>query len=330
MRASTKFVHLRQSLPRLTAGAVHRFRAYVRDVPEIPPREQRIDRFLFGLAQPVFGLRVVMRDRQLRKAALVPAVTLGLFCALVALVSAHDSFGHFFKRFYGLFAALAPMPSIVFARHYGRLAAAAHQKFGFGDVLPRNEPFTLVIRRAVYQAVLIALVTAPTVFLLRLFPLVGRSLGAIAAALWALHWVVIDAFDDARVLHHGETLKNVEAKSESAPQAWFVRASYWLAHRLPVGSWLLRLFARRCDRLSIPWREELEIAEGEPPPVIGFGLTTAALLATPLLNLLFRPIIIVASVHLIGHLSGEIERPHPAGEAAPSLLVPPLDPSRAL
>jgi len=39
--------------------------------------------------------------------------------------------------------------------------------------------------------------------------------------------------------------------------------------------------------------------------VAGFGLTTAALLAMPVLNLFFRPIVIVASVHLLGHVSRE-------------------------
>jgi len=306
----SKGLNLRQSLPGLVTSVANQLRAYIRDeVPEIPPKEKIVDRFLFGLAQPLIGLRVVVRDRQLLKSELIPAVALGLFCALVALASAHGSATRFFTRFYGLFAALAPMPSIVFARHYGRLAAAAHQKLGFGECLPRREPLRLVIRRAVYQAVLIAIVSAPTVGILRLFPVFGRPLATIAAALWALHWVVIDAFDDARILHPGETLKEVELKSESEPQAWFVRASYWAAPRLPLGTRLLRRFARRCDRLSIPWREELAIAEREPPAVSGFGLTTAALLATPVLNLLFRPIIIVASVHLLGHLSRDTQIP---------------------
>jgi hypothetical protein len=300
----SKGLNLRQSLPGLVSSVANQLRAYIRDeVPEIPPKEKIADRFLFGLAQPVIGLRVVVRDRQLLKAALIPAVVLGLFCALVALATAHGSPLRYFKRFYELFAALAPMPSIIFARHYGRLAAAAHHKLGFGECLPRREPLSIVIRRAVYQAVLIAIVSAPTVGILRLLPFLGRPLAALAAALWALHWIIIDAFDDARILHPGETLKEAEAKNESARQAWFVRTFYWLAPRLPFGARFLRFFARRCDRLSIPWREEMEIAEREPPAVTGFGLTTAALLATPVLNLLFRPIIIVASVHLIGHLS---------------------------
>ena len=35
---------------------------------------------------------------------------------------------------------------------------------------------------------------------------------------------------------------------------------------------------------------------------LGFALSTAALLATPVLNLLFRPIILAGSSHLLGQL----------------------------
>jgi uncharacterized protein involved in cysteine biosynthesis len=35
---------------------------------------------------------------------------------------------------------------------------------------------------------------------------------------------------------------------------------------------------------------------------VGFALSTAALLATPVLNLLFRPIILAGSSHLLGQL----------------------------
>jgi hypothetical protein len=38
---------------------------------------------------------------------------------------------------------------------------------------------------------------------------------------------------------------------------------------------------------------------------VGFGLSTAALLATPILNLLFRPVIIAGATHLLGHIEKE-------------------------
>ena len=47
----------------------------------------------------------------------------------------------------------------------------------------------------------------------------------------------------------------------------------------------------------------------------GFALSTAALLALPVLNLAFRPIVIIAASHIIGQLEGQPE--HPAAPPAP-------------
>jgi hypothetical protein len=138
--------------------------------------------------------------------------------------------------------------------------------------------------------------------------------------LWGLHWVVIDAFDDARVLLPGETLASAEAAAERlAPPPWFVRAFYRGAEHLRRAPYvpgfvagLARKFAHVCDRLSVPWREEIALVEQHRALGLGFALATTALLATPVLNLLFRPIIIVAAVHLLGHLEpGEAGRGHP-------------------
>jgi hypothetical protein len=64
----------------------------------------------------------------------------------------------------------------------------------------------------------------------------------------------------------------------------------------------LRLFARICDRLALDSRGEIATMESNRSLSVGFGLSTAALLATPVLNLLFRPIIIAGSSHLLGQL----------------------------
>jgi hypothetical protein len=212
------------------------------------------------------------------------------------------SASNFVRRFYTVFAVLAPLPSIVFARHYARLAATARRKLGLGDCQPRLESLGRAIRRAVYQGILVAIGVAPVIALLRVIP-AFRDLAGLTAALWALHWVVIGAFDDARVLEPGETLDDVEAQNATAPKAWFVRCFLWLADRLPIVGGPLRWFARSCDRLSVEWREEMAIAESHPVLVAGFGATTATILATPVLNLFFRPIVIVASARLLGHVS---------------------------
>ncbi len=282
-----------------------RLREYLIDGQPLPPRTARLDRFLYGLVQPVISARFVARDAELLKSAVFPVFLLASFCAAVTLLGRPNSAWNFLLRFYAVFAVLAPLPSIVFARHYARLAATARQKLDLGDCQPRLEGLVHSIRRAVYQAILVALVTVPILALLRLTPFLGKDFARLAAAFWALHWIVIGAFDDARVLEPGENLADVEAHSAAAPKAWFVRCLNWVADRLPVIGKPIRWFSRPCDRLSVEWREEMAIAENHPVLVAGFGLTTAALLATPVLNLFFRPIIIVASVHLLGHLSRE-------------------------
>jgi uncharacterized protein involved in cysteine biosynthesis len=59
----------------------------------------------------------------------------------------------------------------------------------------------------------------------------------------------------------------------------------------------------------MPWREEIALVEDHPALVVGFALSTAALLAVPVLNLAFRPIVIIAASHIIGQLEGQLERP---------------------
>jgi hypothetical protein len=132
--------------------------------------------------------------------------------------------------------------------------------------------------------------------------------------------VVVDAFDDARVLLPGETVRSAEATDRQAPPPWFVRWFRHAADRLPLIGAPLRAFARLCDRLSLPWRGEIALMEANPSIALGFALSTATLLAAPVLNLLFRPIILVASSHLLGHLEAADPSQHP------QLPVPPLRP----
>jgi uncharacterized protein involved in cysteine biosynthesis len=41
---------------------------------------------------------------------------------------------------------------------------------------------------------------------------------------------------------------------------------------------------------------------------LGFALSTAALLALPIVNLAFRPIVIIAAVHVLGQLEQRASR----------------------
>ena len=74
------------------------------------------------------------------------------------------------------------------------------------------------------------------------------------------------------------------------------------AEKVPVLGRPLRWFARLCDRLAMDSRGEIHTMEQNRMISLGFALSTAALLATPVLNLLFRPIILAGSSHLLGQL----------------------------
>lgn len=267
----------------------------------LPPQPR--DRFTYGLVQPLVGARVLLGDTALRRAALVPALLLAAFCLVVALLEAGPSNPErILRTFYTTFAVLAPVPSVVLAPHYARLAVLARHKLGFSPAAPCIEPLRTMLLRALKQTVLIAIAIAPATALLRLVPGAGWALVQIVAAIWVLHWVVIDAFDSARFLRPGQTIADLKAHAEAIRSPWYVRALHAAAARVPLGKWLLARFARLCDRLSKPWREEIALVEAHPALLGGFALTTAALLAIPILNLLFRPIALVGAAHVIGRL----------------------------
>jgi hypothetical protein len=272
----------------------------VRDhVAPRPPPTETVDRVVYGLVQPLVGARTLVAHRDLLRAALVPAALLAAFCAVVAVAGGRGSFVH---RFYTTFAVLAPLPTIVLADHYARLAAKARMALGFPRVEPCIEPLRRNLSRAIKQAILVAIALAPVSALLEMVPGVGKVLVQVVAAAWALHWVVVEAFDSARVLRPGETLADLDAAALRVRLPWFVR---WLQHaadRLPVGGRLVRRFARLCDRLSLSWREEIALVEDHPALMLGFALSTAAVLAIPVLNLAFRPIVIVGASHVLGQL----------------------------
>ena len=293
--------------------AFGRLRAYSGDLQPPPAASSsRLDRALYGFSQPLLGLKVLVSDGELLREALEPALLLAAFCAVAAFVEPGK--GSFWvarlKTFYKVFAALAPLPSILFARHYARLAALSRWRLGFGACGPRELPLAVSLKRALQQLVLVYAGAFPFWLLVRAVPFLGRRVEWIVPVIWGLHWVVVDAFDDARILRPGETLRDAEAEDQRAPSPWFVRLFRAAADRIPLLPLanLLRRFAATSDRLALVWRGEIALMEANGAAAIGFSLSTAALLATPVLNLLFRPVTIVAASHLLGHLESD---PHP-------------------
>jgi hypothetical protein len=282
----------------LLRWALSRIRAYSGvQAPPAAPGEQA----LYGFSQPILGARVLLADPELAKEALYPAALLALACAVYASVSTEG--GSWFVHFYKAFATLAPLPSFFFANHYARLAALIRWRLGLGACGPREMPWGMLAGRMIRQALIVAIGIAPLVGLAQLLPGIGGVLRSVALAIWGLHWVVADAFDDAQVCEPGETLRESIQRDRDAPSPWFVR---WLkqgaAHLPRILGAPLRWFARLCDKLALDSRGEISIMEKNRALSLGFALSTAALLATPVLNLLFRPIILAGSSHLIGQI----------------------------
>jgi hypothetical protein len=278
---------------------------YLEPGPLPAPGAQVVDRIVCGFMQPILGARLLVRDRLLRRAALVPVGFLAAFCLLLALDKVNKGGPAFLRDFYKTFAVLAPLPSVLMRGHYARLVMRARACFGLPLAKPYVEPLWQAGKRALLQAILIAVAIAPASALFGLLPVLGTPLVRAAAAIWALHWIVIDAFEATRVL------RPVEPDADQPP--WFVRGLCRFANALPMGGWPFRWFARICNRLARPWHEDIAALEAHPAPVLGFALATAALLATPVLNLFFRPVVLIGAVHLLG-------RSQPAG--CPPALAP--------
>ncbi len=285
----------------LLRWALSRVRTYSGvQAPPAAPGEQA----LYGFSQPILGARVLLRDPELLKEALLPAGVLGLACALWATLHADAGQYRWFKEFYTAFAALAPLPSLLFANHYARLAALIRWRLGLGACGPREMPFGMLVGRMIRQTLIVAIGVAPFLLVARLVPVLGHYLlSPLVLALWGVHWVVADAFDDAQVCEPGETLQQSIDRDRNAPPPWFVRLMSRGATHLPgFFARPLRWFARLCDKLALDSRGEISVMESNRAVSIGFALSTAALLATPVLNLLFRPIILAGSSHLLGQL----------------------------
>ena len=272
------------------------------EAKEPPPRDAHADREWYGLWQPIWAARRIAGDPELLRESCYPALLLALVCAGVAILTTFPGLSTL-RRFYQVFVALAPVPTVLLARHYAHLAVLAHQRAGGGPCEPLVEPLGRALKRALMQMVLIAIAVAPVSILVRWVPLVGAVVVKCVAGLWALHWIVINAFEGARVLLPGQTLESLDALEEQTPSPWFVRAMRALGERVPVLGGIATAFARFCDRLAKPWREELRLVEQHPSLAAGFALSTAVLLFTPVLNLFFRPVVLVAASHVLLRLA---------------------------
>lgn len=285
------------------------------DEPAPPPRaEDRLDRVLYGLAQPLWGLRQVAGNRELLGLALAPVVLVAAVCAVVAWGEAKgEAWWRIAAAFFVTFAALAPVPPVLFQRTYARIAARVRNEMGLG---PR-EPYLRGLFEALWESLTLVLVigigVAPVIAVLGWIPAVGALWAGIVHAVWSLHWIVVEAFDTARTLEPGQKVRDVEKAGAARPgRPWFSRP-YHRPMPFPLRLVLLvfRLFADVAAWLAARWRPEVDRVEAQPWIALGFGLGTVLLLAIPGVNLLFRPAIVIGAAHLSGRFDIAERRAHP-------------------
>jgi uncharacterized protein involved in cysteine biosynthesis len=293
-------------------------------------RAGRLRQVVQGLLQPLHAARLLIGDRELLMEALLPALLLLGFCLGVGFLYAlaSDEAGLLWpllKTGLSSFAVLAPVPSIVMANHYGRLCAQAHERMQLGPCKPRQRPLISSAMIAGRQLVAVAVAIVPLSFALHLVPWLGARVAQVLLLLWALHWIVVEALDDGCV--DAELPREPAAATEPSepPPAdwlpWFLWPVQKLADWLPglLGA-PLRFVVRRLRWLCSPWHKEITLIEQNLPVMLGFATTTAALLCKPVLNLVFRPITVVAAVRLLGHLRLAAQAPLPV---APLPAAPP-------
>jgi hypothetical protein len=252
-----------------------------------------------GLAQPLLGLRVVLREPALRRAAAGPVLLFAGFCVLVALGGADDLSGRV-DLFLATLVTLAPAPVILFGKTYRRLAAAARVPLGLSPRTADMPGLRAAIGDALRQAILLAIGLVPVWLAFELvqsfYPAGADAFAWVAWALagcWALHWIVVEALDNGHTVDPTAPPESAKQQLERHADPWFVRV-----YQVPT----LRRFAGLLRRLSRPWRRELQLVARHPELALGFGLGVAAMIAVPFVALVFRPAAVVAAVHLLGRV----------------------------
>jgi hypothetical protein len=282
--------------------------------PGPPPAVHHVRaRFLWGLAQPLLGMRVILRDRQMLGDALFPVVTVAAFCAIGAWIAADEFDGGRLSSlwagivaFFAGFIALAPVPPFLFARHYARMAARARALLELDPRDPWLEPIGVSLWKTIAQSLVIALGGIPFLILLAV-PLAGTVLVVPAQGLWTLHWMVVEGLDNGRTLVPGTTVEQVTRAEEALRHdPWFHR---WL-DRIPSSKIVkllapLRMLLEIVRALGRPWSHETRLVEEQRAIASGFGIGVVALLAIPGLNLFFRPALVVGAAHLRGQIERE-------------------------
>jgi uncharacterized protein involved in cysteine biosynthesis len=296
----------------------------------IPPATVTRARFYYGLAQPLLGMRVLLRNRRLLGDALAPVVFVALVCVAVAAAITEDLenggatssvLGElslpwwlaFTLTFFATFASVAPVPPMLFARHYARLAARARTELGHEPQAPYLKHLRQSAAETIVQTTVIALGMFPLTVAIALVPVFGALCAFVLQLVWTVHWMVVEALDSGRTLAPGDDVEVALARERARRfTPWFVRIvagverSPWRRLLTPV-----RMVNEITETLVRDWGPELRIVERERALMSGFGVGVLIVLAVPGINLLFRPALVVAATHLRAQLERE-EALHPS------------------
>lgn len=279
------------------------------EAPSPPPSRDAAwhEQLLWGLAQPGLGLRVLLRERGLQARAIGPVAAFVLICGVVALGSEAVGVWGWLTAYYGTLIAAAPLSPILFARSYAKIAAEARPLLGHTPHEPYLRSYWQSTQESVAQLILVGAGAAPFVALASQLPLLGAILGWSISAAWALHWIVIEAFDSARTLAPGDTVAALELRHADIEEPpWYSAASTWQLRRgLRRLTGPVRWWGGFMARLGRRWRGEVALIEQRPWLATGFGVGAAALLTIPVINLLFRPAVVIAASHVLGHLDSD-------------------------
>lgn len=287
-----------------------------------PPPAVPAQQFMWGLAQPLLGMRTVLGDRRLLLQSVVPVVGMLILAGLIALYGGMDeapelgggtvtldsglgpakaldgealssrlssTWWGFLWRLWAAIVVLSPLPSLFFAPFYARIAARGHERLGLGAVAPYKKTAWQSFKESFRMALTIGF--SP----LGIIPIAG----AFFTGLWSVHWAVAEGLDNGRVLPIGVAQPDELEIGKAWPhEPWFIRALDWIdepseRHSVPMlfarlFGRLVRLIAKLARNLGRPWRSEVEVIEVMPWASGGFGIGVVVLLAIPGLNLLFR------------------------------------------
>jgi hypothetical protein len=280
-------------------------RTHMEEPAPPPDRSRRFERLVYGFAQPLWGMRTVWRDTNLLGLALAPVLLVAAVCAFVAYGQARDhEWWRFAATFFATFAALAPVPPVLFQRTYARISSRVRNEMGLGPREPYLRSFGEAFKESITLVIVIAVGVAPLSAVAGWMPLFGALWAALVHGVWSMHWIVVEAFDTARTLEPGQTVEQVERESaEREGVPWYARI---YRREFPKGLGILvlpfKIFADIAAGMAARWRPEVDRVEQNPWLTVGFGLGTVLLLAIPGVNIFFRPAIVIGAAHLSGRL----------------------------